>query len=367
MKVTFRVDASLQMGTGHVMRCLTLANALNLQGWECLFICREHPGNLIAHIRHQGFKVHALPLAATDESCNSEPHLPHEQWLGATQLQDAAECRSLLEGLQPDWMVVDHYALDTRWESALKPYYSRLMVIDDLADRSHACDLLLDQTFGRDSRDYAPLTPSTCTLLCGSRYSLLRPEFSALREFSLERRKEPKLQHLLITMGGVDKDNATGQILKALQHTELPADCHISVVMGSTAPWLAEVRQLAEQMPWPTDVKVGISDMAQLMAESDLAIGAAGATTWERCCLGLPTVLVVLADNQRLAAQILNDAKAVMTLCLSNDLQAGLERIIKTLAENPRSLGEITEQAKVITDGTGCQYIANSLNSFSSN
>src|SRR5690606_15243077 len=123
-------------------------------------------------------------------------------------------------------------------------------------------------------------------VLCGSQYALLRPDFAALRAYSLRRRERPQLRHLLLTMGGVDKDNATGRVLQALTASELPASCRITVVMGATAPWLAEVRQLAEQLPWSTSVRVGVSDMAQLMADSDLAIGAAGATSWERCCLG---------------------------------------------------------------------------------
>ena len=368
-KFIFRVDASLQMGTGHVMRCLTLANALKRQGSECHFICREHPGNLIGHIRNQGFEVHVLPIevSTTQPDSDAETGLAHADWLGVTQEQDAARCIEILRKLTTHWLIVDHYALDAYWEMALKTHYLKLMVIDDLADRPHCCDLLLDQTFGRDPKDYAPWTPEVCTLLCGSQYSLLRPDFSALREYSLKRREQTKLQHLLITMGGVDKDNATGQILEALKATLLPQDCHISVVMGSTAPWLDEVRHLAAHMPWPTEVKVGISDMAQLMADSDLAIGAAGATTWERCCLGLPTVMVVLADNQKLAAEILDSAQAVIKLELGENMGTQLMHIVSTLASDPARMQQITEHAKNITDGTGCEYVAAALDSLSLN
>ena len=359
MKIVLRVDASLQMGTGHVMRCLTLANALKQQGNQCEFICREHAGNLIGHIRSQGFDVHELP--STGSIAIDGPVLAHAAWLGATQEEDAQQCTSIIRQLKPDWLIVDHYALDARWEAALAAYYRKLMVIDDLADRPHISDLLLDQTFGRDASDYAPWTPQTCTLLCGSQFSLLRPEFAALRDFSLERRRNPQLQHLLITMGGVDKDNATGKILQALKNTDLPADCHFSVVMGSTAPWLAEVQQLAGQMPWPTTVKVGISDMAQLMAESDLAIGAAGATSWERCCLGLPTIMLVLADNQALAAQILDNAQAVIKLSLDEQLASELAQIVSKLTHGSNRLESMTEHAKNITDGTGCQHVARQL------
>lgn len=365
LTVAFRVDASLQMGTGHVMRCLTLAEALKQDGGDCQFICREHPGNLIEHIRSKGFQVHVLPLSGSNLSSsvfkNEELQLAHAAWLGATHQEDAAQSTAILSELKPDWLIVDHYALDARWEVTLKPYYQKLMVIDDLADRAHRCDLLLDQTFGREAKDYAAWTPDSSTLLCGSQYSLLRPEFAALRSYSLERRKNPQLQHLLITMGGVDKDNATGQILQALKNSELPSSCQISVVMGNTAPWLAEVRQLAEQMPWQTTVKVGISDMAQLMADSDLAIGAAGATSWERCCLGLPTVMLVLASNQRKIAQTLELAKAVLLVQGPEDIANCLPEMLSTLTASPELRACMSQAASEITNGSGVTLVIQHL------
>src|SRR3990167_4024154 len=216
MRIAFRADASLQIGTGHVMRCLTLADALAAQGADCLFICREHQGNLIEQIRNKGYRTHALPVLPPVEAsslaikaASDEQSPAHSHWLGATQVEDAAACTAILAEVKPDWLIVDHYALDARWETVLKPHYRKLMVIDDLADRSHLCDLLLDQTFGRDAEDYRVWVPASSQLLCGSQYALLRPEFGALRDYSLQRRPNPQLRQLLITMGGVDKDNAT--------------------------------------------------------------------------------------------------------------------------------------------------------------
>ncbi|UTW07486.1 UDP-2,4-diacetamido-2,4,6-trideoxy-beta-L-altropyranose hydrolase [Pseudomonas benzenivorans] len=366
----FRVDASLEIGSGHVMRCLTLAGALKVQGAECHFICREHPGNLIEHIRSKGYGVYTLAQAhqapdggasvlTVDEGSCEKVHLAHTHWLGVTQHQDADDCAVILRKLQPDWLIVDHYALDARWQAAHKPYYRKLMVIDDLADRSHLCDLLLDQTSGRSSDDYNPWVPSGCTVLCGSQYALLRPEFAALRPYSLRRRESPKLEHLLITMGGVDKDNATGQVLQALASSELPANCQITVVMGATAPWLTEVRQQAEQLPWPTTVRVGVSDMAQLMADSDLAIGAAGATSWERCCLGLPTIMLVLADNQRAIAQALCTAGAAL---LADSAMLKERRLITRQQMEPRTLSAMSASAATVTDGLGTSQVITFFN-----
>lgn len=368
MKAVFRADASLQIGTGHIMRCLTLADALVAKGVDCQFICRAHEGNLIEFVRSKGYTTHALPVSpivgtglATTSMEESASVLAHGQWLGATQAQDAAACFPILESQRPDWMIVDHYALDAHWEQALAPYYGHLMVIDDLADRKHACDLLLDQTFGRDSEDYLPLVPAECSLLCGSQYALLRPEFAALRPYSLQRRSEPRLRHLLITMGGVDKDNITGQVLVALRESLLPADCRITVVMGATAPWLVEVERLAQDMPWPTQVRVGVSDMARLMADSDLAIGAAGSTSWERCCLGLPTIMVVLAENQQNVAHNLEKAGAALIIEHQVNITKHLPSLLSSLIEHPSSLLAMSQSAARVVDGRGVEAVVHLL------
>lgn len=364
MRVVFRADASLQIGTGHIMRCLTLADTLKAQGAECHFISREHCGSLIDHLRSRGYDVHALPAVresrATEASLLSnaqeqpEPSDPaHLHWLGVTQRQDADECAAILHELKPDWLIVDHYALDACWEAALIHYYAKLMVIDDLADRSHLCDLLLDQTFGRDPGDYRTLLPPACMLLCGAQYALLRPEFAALRPYSLKRRQAAPLDHLLITMGGIDKDNATGQVLEALQHTTLPLHCRITVVMGAGAPWLDAVRQQAEQLPWLTDVRVNVSDMARLMADSDLAIGAAGSTSWERCCLGVPTLMVVLADNQREVAAGLQRSGAAQVLQGSQQIAGSLPAMLDVLVSSPLQRAAMSHAASLIADGSG--------------
>ena len=360
MKITFRTDASMHMGTGHVMRCLTLAEALTVRGAQCAFICREHAGNLIQAIQSKGYEVHVLP-APPFESHGQGDELAHSNWLGATQDDDALACQAILQAKRPDWLVVDHYAIDARWEDALAPYYNKLMVIDDLADRLHRCDLLLDQTFGRDAADYATLVPTHCRLLCGSQFALLRPEFAALRTYSLQRRAAPQLRHLLITMGGVDKDNATGQVLDALKTCALPLDCQITVVMGHTAPWLSAIQKQAKSLPWPTQVLADVNNMAQLMADSDLAIGAAGATSWERCCLGLPTLMIVLAENQRFAAAVLEIKGAVRLLDLDANFQANLKQEINTVVNFEASMSHLRDSSSVVCDGNGCAYVASWL------
>ncbi|MFD2190060.1 UDP-2,4-diacetamido-2,4,6-trideoxy-beta-L-altropyranose hydrolase [Pistricoccus aurantiacus] len=354
--VVFRVDASLTIGTGHVMRCLTLADALREQGAECHFLCRAHPGHLIEAIRLQKFETHVLPMASlTAPKPESPSSLAHADWLGASWQEDARWSRELIEGLRPDWLVVDHYALDRCWEEAVLPPGCRLLVIDDLADREHRCDLLLDQNLGRQADDYAGRVPAHCTRLIGPRYALLRPEFARLRESSLARRAMPRLKQLLISMGGIDKDNATGAVLDALGDCPLPKDCRISVVMGGNAPWLAQVKDQAATMPWPTEVAVNVTDMAERMVQADLAIGAAGSTSWERCCLGLPTLMVVLAENQRIIAEALDSAGAAVafdSLSAISQLPTCWQGVIC-----PENLARMNMTAAMVTDGKGAAVV----------
>lgn len=356
MSVLFRADASLQIGTGHVMRCLTLADALRKRGADCRFICRSHPGNLIKEIKQRGFDVAVLPCDGNWPGTEATQPV-HAAWLGEDWEKDAEQAKASAGGTTADWLIVDHYALDERWERALASHYRKLMVIDDLADRPHACDLLLDQTFGRNGVDYHPLVPVDCQLLYGSQFALLRPEFANLRAYSLQRRAQPVLRELLITMGGIDKDNATGQVLQALRICPLPADCRITVVMGATAPWLDEVRQQAHDMPWQNRVLVGVSDMAQLMADSDLAIGAAGGTSWERCCLGLPTIMLVLAENQFKVAQGLERSGAAKSIKFGQSVATQLMEQLLRLIDDPSKLRQMSECAAKIVDGSGVNAV----------
>ena len=363
MKVVFRADASLQIGTGHVMRCLTLADALREQGETCSFICRSHEGHLLELIAQRGHHAVALsiPQAGTARApVQGEPS--HTSWLGTDWNRDARETRDVLGVDTVDWLVVDHYALDSQWERALRSHCRHIMVIDDLADREHDCDLLLDQNLGRLPQDYQGLLPASAMCVTGPQYSLLRPEFSRWRADSLARRTDPRLKHLLISMGGVDKDNATGCILEALQTLYSLQELRITVVMGPHAPWLQQVRAQAAQMAQTVEVLTGISDMARLMAESDLAIGAAGSTSWERCCLGLPSIMLVLADNQRGIASSLEQVGAALLL-EQHDIGWQLPSLISSLCKSPISLVSMSQKAADIVDGQGVAAIIELLES----
>jgi UDP-2,4-diacetamido-2,4,6-trideoxy-beta-L-altropyranose hydrolase len=352
MNVFFRVDASLTMGTGHVMRCLSLANALRDAGAQCYFICGEHPGNLIAKIEQQNFVTYALPLQIIKGSGNIDNE--DIQWES-----DASETIRCLQEFQVDWLVVDHYGLDIQWERCVRVTTRQLMVIDDLANRHHDCDLLLDQNLGRTLADYQHLVPKPCKVMVGPTFALLRPEFSRLRPLSLVRRQSGQIQHLLINVGGLDPRGVTLQILTALKSCELASDLQVTVVVGANPSHLAEISNIAAQFSQPISVRTDVADMAQVMANSDLAIGAAGSSSWERCCLGLPTLLVILAQNQRLVAEQLAKADSALLLGEAADVSTSLPLQLKTISDGKTSI-RLSQNSRLLVDGLGTKRI-NSL------
>ena len=360
MRIAFRVDASVEIGTGHVMRCLTLAQALSARGVDCHFLSRELPGHLLDHVAGQGFAVHRLRAPRADEFNAAD--LAHSRWLGVDLQEDAREAGEILARLRPDWLICDHYALDARWERLALPAGTRLMSIDDLADRPHLAAILLDQNQGRQAADYDGLVPESCLRLIGPHHALLRPQFALLRPAALAARAGRRIHYVMISMGGIDLPNATSVVLEALRACSLPTDLRLTVVMGSAAPALEAVRALAARMPWPTQVRVNVADMATLMAQTDLAIGAVGTTTWERCCLGLPTLCVTIADNQVQIARALGEVGAIVYLGLAHepDFPTRLAGAIGALQE-PGALAALSARTASICDGSGTARVLDTL------
>lgn len=357
-----RVDASFQIGTGHVTRCLTLARVLKKNKVKVEFICRNHEGNLIDFIKQHGFNVHTLPklvnqhFGSINQITEGVNSLHHSSWLGVTQEQDINECSSILSRLRPDWLIVDHYGIDKTWEIGLHGLYGKLMVVDDLADREHSCEVLLDQTFMRHERDYENLVPSTCLLLTGSKYALLRPEFSHWRERSLKRRKNAKFDKLLITMGGIDKDNTTAKVIDHLENNDLHGGLEIKVVIGPLSPHLPDILRKAKRSNLKLLIESNVSDMAKLMSNSDFCIGASGTTTWERCCLGLPTIQIISAHNQDTIARNVSRYGAAISI-QSADISS-LDYHINRLKRDAETF---TCRSSSITDGKGAELVLDHL------
>jgi len=351
VKVALRVDASEKIGTGHFMRCLTLADTLLKRGAQCVFLCRDLPVHLQQLVQRQGHALRHLPV---HEAGTCVGDLAHSSWLGCDQSSDAVDCLTALEGQLHDWLIVDHYALDCRWETQLRQAARRILVIDDLADRRHDCDLLLDQNLYQDMQTrYADKLPQTCRLLLGPKFALLREEFRQLRETLAGQRTQ--VRRVLVFFGGVDARNFTGQALAALADVG-QTSFEVDVVLGAQHPQRAAIESLCQTQGFRCHVQT--SRMAELMAGADLAIGAGGTATWERCSLGLPTLALSTADNQ---TRQLADAAAqglVYAPEAGADVQAPLALHLPALLHNTALRHLISRSGMAAVDGLGAQRLA---------
>lgn len=310
--ILIRCDASQTIGSGHVMRCRTLARVLQSRGAVVTFLCRRQVGDLIA-LLEQEFPVLSLPELPLLDFEGLVGRDLYRAWLGCSQEQDATDCLYALASVSQvgaDWIVVDHYGLDATWERLLLEGHSaksspKLLVIDDLADRHHQADLLLDQNFFGDATDhrYQGLLNSQCRQLLGTHYALLGPEYAQLHPLVPER---SAVQRVLVFFGGVDSENLTGRTLEALMDPSL-AHLAVDVVVGRQSLHRQAVADLVAQRQCTT-LHGPLPSLAGLIARADLAIGAGGATTWERACLKLPSLVVATADNQIPFAEALHKA-----------------------------------------------------------
>lgn len=352
--IAFRVDASLAIGTGHIVRCLTLAEALREQGARCSFIGREQEGSLLERVRERGFPVHSLPdTTSRHVRSNSNSHVEDQpDWR-----VDAERTREVVSTIQPTWLVVDHYALDAQWESVVKPYCGKLMVIDDLADRAHVCDVLLDQNVQRPTR-YSSLVPKECQTLIGPRFALLRPQFAAARARGIARAGQAR--RVLVFFGGADRQGYTLNAARAIEQFS-GAEIAVDVVIGPANPHKADIEQACRHLP-ATTLHCDVSDMATLMASADLFVGAGGSSSWERCCVGLPGIVVATADNQVEQSRAL--ALAGAQIYLGDAASVSPKRLSTILAEVlrlPEMLVSMSERAMRLVDGRGVMRVAMNL------
>lgn len=359
MRIAFRADASTMIGSGHVMRCLTLADMLRAQGDETIFLCREFPGNLNAEIERRGHALHRLPI--DQEALLSEAADPtHASWLGDDQQTDASECAVALAAWgRPDWLVADHYAIDRHWESLMREHCEKIMVIDDLADRPHRCELLLDQNLQAHPARYSPLLPSNCRRFLGPRFALLRHEFQQFRQAAAPRNGQ--LGRLLVFMGGGDPGNFTATALQGILDSGLGPQLQLEIIIGSANPHQPEIEAISQQFP-NARTHTQTPDIATLMANADLMIGAAGTTTWERCCLGLPSLLVSLAANQRENGRQIGRHRAALYLGDAENVSPGrISGVLRKLAARPALIRRIAQRAVKVSAGCGAALLALAL------
>jgi UDP-2,4-diacetamido-2,4,6-trideoxy-beta-L-altropyranose hydrolase len=339
----FRADASLRIGTGHVMRCLTLAAALREHGATCAFACREQPGDLIGLVRQRGFEVYAHQV-------------PSEQdWQ-----EDARRTLAALGAAKPRWLVVDHYGFDARWEREVMAACAHLMAIDDLADRPHACELLLDQNWQgvRGESRYDGLVPPDCRLLLGPGHALVRPEYSRMRAWMPPR--DGCVRRILVFVGGSDPANFTGQVLEVLA---APAFAHLAVdvVLGTNHPDVADIETRARARP-ATHVHQALPSLAGLMARADFMIGGGGSTTWERMCLGLPALVVSMAENQsRMNEELMEEGYLAYLGEFSQVRPHALAEKLGACLGNPALLRAQSSRMQALVDGEGVDRVCAAL------
>ena len=282
----FRVDSSDQIGTGHLTRCLTLASSLVEQGYECLFIATQDEKKGPGVPQLGGFSVHWIPPEP-----DSAPGA--DGWVEYDLLRTKEIVSRLPQS--PDWLIVDHYDIDSRWELEMRSYVSKIMVIDDLADRTHDCDLLLDQNLVASMDDrYQMKLPPKCITLLGPRYALLNREYASLRDKTSSR--EGPVENVLIFFGGADTSNMTGRCIDSFLELQRP-DIEVTVVAGPNHPY---IKELTPQIEPHSNIHLqsNLPTLAPLISKADVAIGASGCTNWERLCLGLPSLVITLAPNQ---------------------------------------------------------------------
>lgn len=348
MNIVFRADASVEIGTGHIMRSLVLADKLREQGANISFICRSDKGHYNDCIISKGYKVSILPPEQFEWKIDAEQTIN----ILKHQIQ------------YPDCLVIDHYALDIRWEQQLRGLVKRIAVIDDLANRPHDCDILLDPNlYQRMEFRYEHLVPAKCMQFLGPQYALLRPEFREERR--LLRIRDGTVRRILIFFGGTDPTNETLKTLQAVEKLKLN-NILVDVVVGDKNPHKSKVEQICSTLPNVT-YYCQIDFIAWLMTKADLSIGAGGSTTWERLYLGLPTLTMTIADNQMESINMLDQLGVIWNLGwhenvsvdqVANTLHLAIndETKLRNLSHAGMSLaGDKLEEV--------CQYIINLIRS----
>lgn len=342
------------------MRCLTLARALRERGAEVSFVCREHAGHLCALILEMGFAVHRL-RGCDAPGATGEDALAHSGWLGATQGRDAAQTLAVVQamGVKPDWLIVDHYGIDQYWEKSLRPAVGRIMVIDDLADRQHDCDVLLDQNLVAEMEvRYRARVPAACKHLLGPTYALLHPDYAERHERAIPRMGA--VRRILIYFGGADVDNLTGRSLDAFLRLGRE-DIDVDLVLGN-GMYDEAIRRQAANRP-NIHIHGRLPTLAPLIEAASLGIGAGGSTSWERLCLGLPSIVIALANNQIPIAAELGRRGLACSLGFNREADEAL--IAFNLAEivGEGLNGHWSQQCLSIVDGRGVQRVCAVLGS----
>ncbi|MGZ0187232.1 MAG: UDP-2,4-diacetamido-2,4,6-trideoxy-beta-L-altropyranose hydrolase [Alphaproteobacteria bacterium] len=349
MSILFRVDASEAIGTGHVMRCLGLAAELERLGETPVFIARSMPPHLVKRIRERNYGLEMLSPTYSQ----NERVMHHAAWLTASWQQDVDETLKYATAYNASWVVIDHYGIDLPWQQKAKAGGLKVAVLDDLADRPHGADLLVDPSLNAAPHGrYADLSPKHAQRLLGPRYAILRPEFSEPRPAY----DQASLRYL-IAFGGVDAAGMTMIAIEAL--SSLSAEADVNVIVGGQNGALTEIRIRTEALGWT--VHVDSSAVGDLMARSDIAIGAGGHMLWERAAMRLPTVAIIVAENQREQVNEAAKQNLVMPLDAETVTADSLALAVTRLASDDALRRAMADACAWAVDGKGARRIARRL------
>ena len=358
-KYIFRVDSSSIIGSGHVMRCLALAESLNSLGCSCTFISRNLDGNINNLIKDRKFPLIELPKPKNNFKDNQE--IEHASWLETSWEHDAEETIEVLKNMNYETLIVDHYALWLPWEKKIKDYIKKIFVIDDLGDREHYCDYILDHNLGTNEEKYMALIPKNCKTMFGTKYALINQKFSKYRNYSIKRRNLSPSKKLLINFGGGDPQNYIMKIIDAIRVYKLPTDISIEIILGPINSKYMDTDSAIKKIPNEIHLYKYKENMAEFLSNIDLVIGAAGSSSWERCCLGVPAIMFSLAYNQNdIGEALLKSGSAV--LMTDTDIKNGnLIRKVKNLFSSG-ALEIMSEKALQLVDGKGIERVIGKLN-----
>lgn len=345
MRIVFRADASSQIGTGHIMRCLALADRLSAKGCEIHFLCDGLPPFLAQLLDDKGYFLHSLER-------DGKPVL------------NADIAWDIISTLgKVDWLIIDHYSIDSVWEASIKPLVGQVMVIDDLANRQHQCHVLLDQNFYLDAGSrYTGLVPDDTRLLLGPSYALLRPDFPEARRIkAASKPKEAVAQRILICFGGADPTNESMKTLRALAPLMFEMDCTVEVIVGAACTHLEEIHAFVGENQW-ANLTINARDIAKRMVSADLAIGAAGSMSWERASIGLPSIAIAVAKNQVLLAEHAASRGIHLYLGWHDEVtEDGLREAASLLLGNRFLRAAFTNASMSLCDGQGVDRVAKIL------
>jgi len=361
MRILFRTDCSSDIGSGHLMRCLTLAEQFVARGGDVQFVCRQLPQAMLDRCYQANIKVSQLP-ANPSISLGPSYHMLYD-WE-----EDADLTRQIIGNHTYDWIIVDHYGIDQRWQQKIRSACRWIMVIDDLGNRPHQCDLLLDQNLVANySTRYQPWLPADCCRLLGPDYAMLQPQYQEFRSQATPR--FPPVSRILVYFGGADTFNLTGLTLGTLLKMEL-GELKMDVVAHLADPHFQAIKDLVDR-----DSRVrlhhSLPSLAPLMVQADLAVGGGGATSWERCCLGLPTIVVSLADNQLPIARELHRRGVVEFLGEASQIGAseiGAQQLFDSIwrmVHDP-ALPQRSQACMQLVDGMGINRVIQAIDQISS-